>query len=122
MKKQTIANDISPHELELLLREAAVHEGHCVPETSKELAIVEERLARKVFTIPPFSKLLTRLRAKSKECKQIIHLKVHFDSTVVEELAMAARNGEKVPDEVRQKMNKDRAEQENPLHSDVYDK
>lgn len=120
MKKQTIANDISPHELELFLREAAVHEGRCVPETSKELTIVEERLARKAFTIPPFSKLLARLRAKSKECKQIIHLKAHFDATVVEELSMAARNGEKVSDEVRQKMNRDREEQENPLLSDLF--
>jgi hypothetical protein len=114
MKKAIVPKDISPHELELLLREAAVREGRCVPETARELEIVEKRLAGKIFSIPKFATLLARLRGGAKESQKVIHLKAHFNEDVIEDLAMAARNGGKIPDRVRKQMDADRQEKESP--------
>jgi hypothetical protein len=112
MKKNT-TNDISPPELEALLRKAAVREGACVPETPSELEALEEKLAGKTFVLPRFAELLARLRGKVAKPTNIITVKSHFDQDVIEDLAMAARNGGEIPAEVREKMDADRADAEN---------
>jgi hypothetical protein len=110
--KNTTTKDISPPELERLLREAALREGACVPETPQELEVLEKRLAGKTFVLPKFSELLARLRGKAAAPTNIIKPVSHFDQEVIEDLAMAARNGGEIPVEIREKMDGDRANAE----------
>jgi hypothetical protein len=111
MKKNT-TKDISAPELERLLREAALQEGACVPQTPQELEMLEERIADKAFSLPKFSELLVRLREKTTPPANIIKIKSHFDQDVIEDLAIAARNGAEIPAEIRAKMDLDRANAE----------
>jgi phage terminase small subunit len=110
--KNTTNKDISPPELERLLREAALREGACVPETRQELEVLEERFAGKTVVLPKFSELLARLRGRTAAPTNIIKAASHFDQEVIEDLAMAARNGGEVPAEIRGKMDVDRANAE----------
>ena len=110
--KEDTTNDISPPELEALLREAAEREGACIPETPSELEVLEERLAGKTFVFPKFAELLACLRGTVAKPTNIITVIPHFDQDVIEDLAMAARNGGEIPAEVREKMDADRADAE----------
>ena len=107
--KNTTHKDISPAELERLLREAAVREGACVPQTPAELKAFEDRVRGKSFALPKFSELLARLRGRLPEAANVINVPVHFDQDVIEDLAMAARNGGEIPAETRRQMDLDRA-------------
>lgn len=110
--KNTTMKDISPSELEVLLREAAVQEGACIPQTPRELKILEEKLTGKTFVLPKFSELLARLRGRTPELPNVINAKATFDHDVTADLAMAARNGGDIPADLRAKMDADRADAE----------
>ncbi len=110
--KKTTMKDISPPELETLLREAAVREGACIPQTPGELKVLEENLAGKTFVLPKFSDLLARLRGRTPDLPSVINAKETFDQDVAADLAMAARNGGDIPAELRAKMDADRADAE----------
>jgi hypothetical protein len=104
---------INPESVEKLLREAAVREGTCPPETIEELRIVEERLAGRQYEAPPLSELLKRIRKETPAPTNVIHIENHLDESVVEDFtAMAARNGKKIPKEIRDRMNTDRSKAE----------
>jgi hypothetical protein len=110
--KNDIPKDISPHQLEALLREAAAREGACVPESPSELSALEEKLVGQTIDLPEFSDLLAKIRRKIPQPMNVIHVTLESDSEVAADLAMAARNGGDIPDAVRDQMDSDRAEAE----------
>ena len=111
-KKKNPGSGISPESIELLLRDAAIREGVCPPETIEELRIVEERLAGQQYEAPPFSELLKRIRRETPAPTNVIRLENHIDQKVVDDLAMAARNGKDIPKEIRDRMDADRSKAE----------
>ena len=111
-KKTNQGLGISPENAELLLREAAIREGVCPPETIEELEIVEERLAGQRFEPPAFGELMKRIRENSSTPADVIRIENHVDQNVVADLSMAARNGKEIPKETRDRMDADRSKAE----------
>lgn len=103
---------LSESDLDRLVREAAIREGACFAETEDELAIVEERIAGKQVDVPPFSSVLDLIHGAEVPADKIIPIAPALDESVVEDLAMAARNGREIPDEIRKKMDTDRLREE----------
>jgi hypothetical protein len=112
-KKTNPGLGISPESIEKLLRDAAVREGACPPETIEELRIVEEKLAGQQYEAPPLSELLKRIRKETPTPANVIHIENHLDPCVVDDFsAMAARNGKNIPKEIRDRMDADRSKAE----------
>ena len=110
---------LSECDLDRLVREAAIQEGACFAETEDELAIVEKRRFGKQVDVPPFSRVLDLIHGAEEPAHKIIPMAPALDESVVEDLAMAARNGGEIPDEIRKKMDADRvSEEEKKKHRD----
>jgi hypothetical protein len=90
--KKNPGSGISPESVEVLLRDAAIREGSCPPETMEELKIVEEGLAPEQYVAPSLSELLERIRKKTPASLNVIRLENHIDQNVVGDLAMARRS------------------------------
>ncbi len=108
-KKTNPGLGISPESIEQLLRDAAIREAACPPETTEELRIVEEKLAGRQYEAPSLSELLKRIRKESLAPTNVIQLENHVDQNVVDDIAMVARNGKEMPTEVRERMDADRS-------------
>lgn len=105
---------MSHEEAERLVRETAIREGACLPKTAGELEIVKKTVPAEEGEIPDFREVLARIRGDQPAPGKVVALPVADDSQVVEELAMAARNGGAIPEEVRLRMDADRKQAEQP--------
>jgi hypothetical protein len=98
---------ITDETAERLLREAAVQEGASLPKTAHELEIMKESDQSEV-EIPDFRRVLERIRGEHPAANKVVEFTPATDRAVTEELAMAARNGSEIPEEIRRRMNADR--------------
>jgi transcriptional regulator of met regulon len=57
--------------------------------------------------VPDFTRVLTRIRGEQARAK-VVEFKAAANCEVAGELAMAARNGADIPEEIRHRMNADR--------------
>lgn len=116
-KTQKPGRSPSDAQIEKLLRKVAVEEGACIPQTPDELEALDTLLATKPQPTPPeFSEVLRMIREKQEhqpENNALTDLVGHLDDEVTSGLAMAARNGSKISDEVRRQMDSDREIAEN---------
>lgn len=98
---------ITDETAERLLREAAVREGASLPKTVRELEIMKES-EQPMVEIPDFRRVLERIRGEQPAENRVVEFTPAADRAVTEELAMAARNGSEIPEEIRRRMNADR--------------
>lgn len=102
-------NNIPRPKIERALREAAANIGGTLPETEEELDAAEERLADRDRSIPPVSKLNAFIDKGEADRVVVVALRNEIDDETTQELAAAARNGKQIPNDVRLRMDSDRA-------------
>jgi hypothetical protein len=105
-------DELSDSDVDRLVREAAIREGACLPKTEEELTIIEQRFSGYLVEVPSFGRVLDLIHGAEKPADKIIPIAPALDETVVEDLAMAARKGGVIPDEIRKKMDADRLSEE----------
>lgn len=98
---------VTNEDAERLLREAAIREGASLPKNVHELEIMNETAPPEV-EVPDFRRVLARVRGEHPSTGNVVRFNSAADSEVTAELAMAARNGDKIPVEIRCRMNADR--------------
>ena len=105
---------LTTQEVEAALYAALRDEGRLFPQTEEDVAALEESLDLTGVPTPDVNGFMAKLRESSEsEIVKLARTK-NIPQTVLENLAMAARNGEKIPDEVRQKMDALRKVYEKP--------
>ena len=98
--------------IERLLREQAIDEAVCFPETEEELLALEHALEQKNVSIPDVSKVLKRIHGGGDGIAKVIQPRPFVEENVVEEMAAAARNGKTIPADIRSRMDADRRAKE----------
>lgn len=98
---------ITDETAECLLREAAIREGASLPKTVRELEIMKES-DQPEAEIPDFRRVLERIRGEHPAANKVVEFTPPTDREVTDELAMAARNGSQIPEDIRRRMNADR--------------
>ncbi|HEY5297273.1 MAG TPA: hypothetical protein VIK59_05065 [Verrucomicrobiae bacterium] len=111
MKKQP-NRELTTAEVEAALHAALRDEGHLFPQTDEDMANLEISLDLSGVPTPDTNKFRKLLH--EHEAENIIQFQAnHVSSPVMEEnFAMAARNGNKIRDKIRRKMDTARAEHE----------
>lgn len=103
------------HTVEAHLNQTLRDDGRLFPETAEDLeAVMEDTDSEEVEPIPT-ERLLARIRGNAHESEDtnVISLdSEQFQAVADDMLAMAARNGDAIPDSVRQQMDKDRKQAE----------
>jgi hypothetical protein len=102
---QPAEKHIPVNALERLVRDAAVEQGGCLPESSEELRAAEERIAQSNVSLPPFELIEPRM---NEEYSTKAEAQVTTGDEIACDLAMAARNGKSISAEVRKRMDLDR--------------
>ena len=116
-RMKTHSNDDQPKELSDAQFEAALHaalrdEGCLFPTNAEEIASLEESMDLNGVPTPDTEKFRQMLRQKTEKIVELPSTaKVSCDEVDqnLENLAMAARNGGEITDEIRKRMDADRA-------------
>ena len=106
--------ELSDAEVEAALRAALRDEGHLFPESAEEVASLEASLDTTGVPTPDTNKFKQLLRQQPAHStnKKIMHLRGsgrEVSAKVEENLAIAARNGGVISEEIRKQMDADRA-------------
>lgn len=106
--------ELSDADVEAALNAALRDEGHLFPESAEEVASLKASLDTAGVPTPDANKFKQLLRQQSAHSnnKNIIHLRGSaraVSAKVEENLAIAARNGGAISEEIRKQMDADRA-------------
>jgi hypothetical protein len=94
---------LTTEDVEAALHAALRDEGRLFPNTDEEIAALEESLDLTAVPTPDVNSFLAKLR-KQRESKVAPKPTRDAVEAASQNLAMAARNGKIIPDEVRQRM------------------
>jgi hypothetical protein len=107
------ARELTTEEVEAALHAALRNEGHLFPQTDEDVAELERNLDLSSVPTPDTDKFRRLLEEHAGNKVISLPQMNQATSPVVEEnLAQAARNGRKIPDEVQRRMDRLRAEHE----------
>jgi hypothetical protein len=124
-RMKTHSNDDQPKELSDVQFEAALHaalrdEGCFFPTNAEEVASLEESMDMDGVPTPDMEKFRQMLRQKTEKIVELPSTAKLTCSEVnqnLENLAMAARNGGEITDEVRKRMEADRSRAKEQVRS-----
>jgi hypothetical protein len=112
-KVSPTTSEVPAEVIERLIREQAVDEAVCFPETEEELQALERALEQKKRTkVPDVAKILERIQGTGGKAAKVIQPHPFVEENVVHEMAAAARNGKAIPDHIRSRMDADRRAKE----------
>ena len=101
--------NVSDAEFEAALHSALQAAGHFFPETENDIASLEATMDMNGVPTPDSQKFRQLLRKSGGKIVRLPNTAKITSSEIQENLAMAARNGGKISEEVRKRMDADRA-------------
>lgn len=101
--------DVSDAEFEAALHSALRAAGHLFPESEEDVASLEATMEMGGVPTPDTEKFRQLLRESTERIVTLPNTAKITSCEIQENLAMAARNGGKISDEVRKRMDADRA-------------
>jgi len=101
--------EVSDAEFEAALHSALRAAGHFFPESEKDIASLEATMKMDGVPTPDIERFRQLLRESTEKIVRLPNTAKVTSCEIQENLAMAARNGGKISEEVRKRMDADRA-------------